>query len=67
MFTPMALTVLMALTGASILSLTFVPAAVALLVTGSVSEHENFFMRGARRDLCAAARRARSATGSASR
>jgi len=49
MFTPMALTVLMALVGASILSLTFVPAAVALLVTGSVSEHENFFMRGARR------------------
>ncbi len=49
MFTPMALTVLMALTGASILSLTFVPAAVAILVTGNVSEHENFFMRGARR------------------
>jgi heavy metal efflux system protein len=49
MFTPMALTVLMALTGASILSLTFVPAAVALLVTGNVSEHENLFMRCARR------------------
>jgi len=49
MFVPMALTVLMALTGASILSLTFVPAAVALLVTGNVSERENFFMRGARR------------------
>src|SRR6202163_5138 len=49
MFTPMALTVLMALAGASILSLTFVPAAVALLVTGNVSEQENFFMRGARR------------------
>lgn len=49
MFTPMALTVLMALTGASILSLTFVPAAMALLVTGKVSEHENWFMRGARR------------------
>jgi heavy metal efflux system protein len=49
MFTPMALTVLMVLTGASILSLTFVPAAVALLVTGNVSERENFFMRGARR------------------
>jgi len=27
----------------------FVPAAVALFVTGRVSEHENFFMRGARR------------------
>jgi heavy metal efflux system protein len=49
MFTPMALTVLMVLTGASILSLTFVPAAVALLVTGKVSEHKNFFMRSARR------------------
>ena len=49
MFTPMALTVLVALTGASILSLTFVPAAVALLVGGRVSEHENFLMRGARR------------------
>jgi heavy metal efflux system protein len=49
MFTPMALTVLMALTGASLLSLTFVPAATALLVTGSISERENLFMRGARR------------------
>ncbi len=49
MLTPMALTVLMALTGASILSMTFVPAAVALLVTGKVSEHENYFMRSARR------------------
>ncbi|MFB9264490.1 efflux RND transporter permease subunit [Bradyrhizobium erythrophlei] len=49
MFVPMALTVLMVLTGASILSLTFVPAAVALLVGGKVSERENYFMRGARR------------------
>jgi cobalt-zinc-cadmium resistance protein CzcA len=49
MFTPMALTVLMALTGASLLSLTFVPAAVAILVTGNVSERENLFMRLARR------------------
>ena len=49
MFTPMALTVLMALTGASILSLTFVPAAVAVLVSGKISESENLFMRGARR------------------
>ncbi|MBI5131277.1 MAG: CusA/CzcA family heavy metal efflux RND transporter [Rhodopseudomonas palustris] len=49
MFTPMALTVLMALAGASILSMTFVPAAVALLVTGRVTETENVFMRGARR------------------
>ena len=49
MFTPMALTVLMALAGASILSMTFVPAAVALLVTGKVTEKENVFMRGCRR------------------
>ncbi|MBR0753505.1 CusA/CzcA family heavy metal efflux RND transporter [Bradyrhizobium jicamae] len=49
MFTPMALTVLMVLAGASILSLTFVPAAVALLVGGRVSEHENLLMRSARR------------------
>jgi cobalt-zinc-cadmium resistance protein CzcA len=49
MFTPMALTVLLALAGASILSMTFVPAAVALLVTGKVTEKENFFMRGCRR------------------
>lgn len=45
MFTPMALTVLFALTGAVLLSLTFVPAAVAILVSGPVSEHENAFMR----------------------
>lgn len=49
MFTPMALTVLFALLGASLLSMTFVPAAVALLVTGKVSEKENWFMRAARR------------------
>ncbi|MCX7365057.1 MAG: CusA/CzcA family heavy metal efflux RND transporter, partial [Alphaproteobacteria bacterium] len=45
---PMALTVLMALVGAAIFSMTFVPAAVALVVAGRVSEKENFFMRGAR-------------------
>ena len=49
MFTPMALTVLFALLGASLLSMTFVPAAVALFVTGKISEKENWFMRGARR------------------
>ncbi len=49
MFTPMALTVLLALTGAAILSMTLVPAAVALLVTGKVAEKENLFMRGAAR------------------
>jgi cobalt-zinc-cadmium resistance protein CzcA len=49
MFTPMAITVLMALAGAALLSITFVPAAVAIFVTGRVNEHENWFMAGARR------------------
>ncbi|MEW6122713.1 MAG: CusA/CzcA family heavy metal efflux RND transporter [Pseudomonadota bacterium] len=49
MFTPMAVTVLMALLGAALFSMTFIPAAIALFVTGKVSEHENWFMRGARR------------------
>ncbi len=48
MFHPMAFTVVMALTAALILSLTFVPAAVALFVTGKVSEKESRVMRGAR-------------------
>ncbi len=49
MFHPMAFTVVTALTAALILSLTFVPAAVALFVTGKVSEKESPVMRGARR------------------
>ena len=49
MFHPMALTVVMALLAALILSLTAVPAAVALFVRGKVSEKENITMRGARR------------------
>jgi cobalt-zinc-cadmium resistance protein CzcA len=49
MFTPMALTVLMALSAAVLFSVTFVPAAVAIFVTGKVSEHENLFMRMAKR------------------
>ena len=49
MFTPMALTVLMALGAAVLFSITFVPAAVAIFVTGKVSEHENLFMRVAKR------------------
>jgi cobalt-zinc-cadmium resistance protein CzcA len=48
MFTPMALTVLMALGGAALFSITFVPAAVAIFVTGKVSEKENLFMRAAK-------------------
>ncbi|WP_293375452.1 CusA/CzcA family heavy metal efflux RND transporter [Phenylobacterium sp. SCN 70-31] len=49
MFHPMAITVVMALTAALILSLTFVPAAVALFVTGKVEESDSRVMRGARR------------------
>jgi cobalt-zinc-cadmium resistance protein CzcA len=45
MFHPMAWTVIMALTGAMLFSLTFVPAAVALFLTGKVSEKENLLMR----------------------
>jgi len=49
MFHPMAFTVVAALLGAMILSMTFVPAAVALLLTGSVSEKENRLMGWAKR------------------
>ena len=44
-FHPMAITVVLALTAALLLSLTFVPAAVALFVTGKVEEKENWLMR----------------------
>ncbi|MDQ4421585.1 CusA/CzcA family heavy metal efflux RND transporter [Sphingobium sp. DEHP117] len=43
-FHPMAITVVLALTAAMILSLTFVPAAVAMFVTGKVEEKENRVM-----------------------
>lgn len=49
MFHPMAFTVVIALLGAMILSVTFVPAAIALFVTGKVNEEENIVMRSARR------------------
>ncbi|ASJ91116.1 efflux RND transporter permease subunit [Sphingobium baderi] len=49
MFHPMAITVVMALTAALLLSLTFVPAAVAMFVTGKVEEKDSRLMRGARR------------------
>ncbi|MDO8539662.1 MAG: CusA/CzcA family heavy metal efflux RND transporter [Opitutaceae bacterium] len=48
MFHPMAFTVVTALIGAMIFSLTFVPAAVAIFVTGKVSEKDNFVIRGAK-------------------
>jgi cobalt-zinc-cadmium resistance protein CzcA len=49
MFHPMAFTVVIALLGAMILSVTFVPAAIALFVTGKVKEEENLVMRTAHR------------------
>ncbi len=48
MFTPMALTVIMALLAAMVLSLTFVPACVALFVTGKVAEKENILIRASK-------------------
>ncbi|HEY1144401.1 MAG TPA: CusA/CzcA family heavy metal efflux RND transporter [Sphingomicrobium sp.] len=40
MFTPMAITVMLALVGAFILSLTFVPAMVAVVISGKVKEED---------------------------
>jgi cobalt-zinc-cadmium resistance protein CzcA len=49
MFHPMAFTVVAALVGAMILSVTFIPAAVALFIGNKVSEKENFLMVQAKR------------------
>ena len=49
MFHPMAFTVVIALVGAMILSMSFVPAAVALFIGGKVSEKEKLLMGWARR------------------
>ena len=43
-FHPMAITVMLALTAAMLLSLTFVPAAIAMFVTGKVEEKDNRIM-----------------------
>lgn len=48
MFIPMAVTVLIALFGAMIFALTFVPASIALFLTGRVSEQENILIRAAK-------------------
>ncbi len=45
MFQPMALTVILALASAFVLSLTFVPALIAIAITGRVTEAENPLMR----------------------
>ena len=49
MFFPMAFTVLAALAGAMILTLTFVPAALAIFMTGRMSEKENVLVHAALR------------------
>ena len=45
MFEPMALTVIIALAAAFVLSLTFVPAMVAIVIAGHIQEKENVFIR----------------------
>lgn len=45
MFTPMALTVIFALVAASILSMTFIPAMLALCLRGRVTEQDNVLVR----------------------
>src|SRR5262245_45120810 len=49
MFEPMALTVILALGAAFLLSLTLVPALIAISITGRVQESENRFVAGAKR------------------
>lgn len=49
MFHPMAFTVVFALLSAMVLSITFVPAAVATFITGRVHEKENVAIRGAKK------------------
>jgi len=49
MFHPMAITVVLALTGAMLLSLTFVPASIALFLRGRVEEKDTRVMQWARR------------------
>ena len=49
MFHPMAMTVVIALLGAMILSITFIPAAVALFIGNKVAEKENRLMVWAKR------------------
>jgi cobalt-zinc-cadmium resistance protein CzcA len=49
MFHPMAFTVVAALLGALIFSVTFVPASVAIFVRGNIKHGENKVMRGARK------------------
>jgi cobalt-zinc-cadmium resistance protein CzcA len=56
LFHPMAIAVVLALTGAMLLSLTFVPAAVALFLRGRVREQDTRAMQWARRGYAPALR-----------
>ena len=56
MFAPMALTVIIALAVAFVLSLTFVPAMVALVVTGKVQEKDNWLVQALKRGYAPALR-----------
>lgn len=47
MFKPMAVTVILALVSAFILSITFIPAMAALFIKGSVGEHKGIFLKAA--------------------
>lgn len=58
MFTPMALTVIFALVAASLLSMTFIPAMLALCLRGRVTERENVLVRLAKRAYAPVLRRA---------
>lgn len=49
MFLPMAETVLLALAGALILTFTFIPAGIAIFLSGRVAEKESIIIRGAKR------------------
>jgi heavy metal efflux system protein len=49
MFHPMAFTVIAALCGALIFSVTFVPAAIAILIRGEIKSHDNRLMQMLRR------------------
>ena len=48
MFHPMAITVMLALGGALVLALTLMPVLCSLLLTGSLTEKDNFVMRAAK-------------------
>jgi cobalt-zinc-cadmium resistance protein CzcA len=58
MFGPMALTVIIALIAAFVLSLTFLPALAAIVLTGRVQGQENIFVRSLKRIYAPALHRA---------